>query len=81
MAKMVYRYRKGKVNDNKTCLNRKYLWVYSIMASVGSLNVVNEYRRTEYIMKGETVQIQTSIFKFNEDPGLHINCSLDCTAY
>jgi len=21
---MVYRYQKGKVNDNKTCLNRKY---------------------------------------------------------
>ena len=32
-------------------------------------------------MKGETVQIQTSIFKYNEDPGLHINCSLDRAAY
>jgi len=31
-------------------------------------------------MKGETVQIQTSIFKFNEDPGLHINRSLECIA-
>ena len=27
-------------------------------------------------MKGETVQIQSSIFKLNEDPGLHINGSL-----
>jgi len=29
MAKMVYRYQKGKVNDNKTCQNRKYLWFIS----------------------------------------------------
>jgi len=35
MAKMVYRYQKGKVNDNKICRNRKYLWFYFIMNCVG----------------------------------------------
>jgi hypothetical protein len=28
-------------------------------------------------MKGGIVQIQSSIFKWNEDRGVHINCSLD----